>query len=152
MFFYDPTQRPLQSQSDEYRPSIHFFFFFCLYTDAVGGVSVQVPLVAMESKNVSLKCVWTAGTETLVQWKKGGAAVLPDSRITITDEGDLVINPGQRADTGDYICTVSNLVSAQSATKTLTVYCKSSRIRSSLAPCYVNCDENKLRSEERTKN
>nr|XP_019949021.1 PREDICTED: uncharacterized protein LOC109633522 [Paralichthys olivaceus] len=89
--------------------------------DAVAGVSLFVPSVAVEGKNVSLRCTWTAGTDVTVQWGKGGAAITGDSRITITD-GSLVINPARRGDAGEYTCTVSNPVSAQTAKQSLTVY------------------------------
>ncbi|XP_035528743.1 uncharacterized protein si:dkeyp-97a10.3 [Morone saxatilis] len=89
--------------------------------DAVAGVSLFVPSIAMEGKNVSLSCTWTAGTEITVQWGKGGVAITANSRITISG-GSLVINPANRSDTGEYTCTVSNLVSAQTATQSLTVY------------------------------
>lgn len=77
----------------------------------------------MEGKNVSLRCTWTAGTEITVQWGKGGATITADSRITISG-GSLVINPARRGDAGEYTCTVSNPVSAQTATQKLTVYCE----------------------------
>ncbi|KAF1388259.1 hypothetical protein PFLUV_G00088340 [Perca fluviatilis] len=89
--------------------------------DAVAGVSLFVPSVAVEGKNVSLVCTWTAGTDITVQWGKGGAAIIANSRITISG-GSLVINPAIRGDTGVYTCTVSNPVSAQTATQSLTVY------------------------------
>ncbi|XP_078108472.1 uncharacterized protein LOC144519311 isoform X1 [Sander vitreus] len=89
--------------------------------DAVAGVSLFVPSVAVEGKNVSLMCTWTAGTDITVQWGKGGAAIIADSRISISG-GSLVINPAIRGDTGAYTCTVSNPVSAQTATQSLTVY------------------------------
>uniref|UniRef100_UPI0037E7BE1F uncharacterized protein n=1 Tax=Semicossyphus pulcher TaxID=241346 RepID=UPI0037E7BE1F len=89
--------------------------------DAVNGVSLLVPSVAVEARNVSLRCTWTAGTEITVQWGRGGVAIAADSRITITD-GSLVINPARRGDAGEYTCTVSNLVSAQTATRSLTVF------------------------------
>ncbi|KAA8591800.1 hypothetical protein FQN60_017174 [Etheostoma spectabile] len=89
--------------------------------DAVVGVSLFVPSVAVEGKNVSLSCTWTAGTGTTVQWGKGGTAIIADSRITISG-GSLVINRASRADAGVYTCTVSNPVSAQTATRSLTVY------------------------------
>ncbi|KAI3360569.1 hypothetical protein L3Q82_002439 [Scortum barcoo] len=89
--------------------------------DAVNGVSLFVPTVAVEGRNVSLQCTWTAGTEITVQWGKGGVAVTADSRITFSG-GFLIINPARRSDTGMYTCTVSNLVSAQTATQSLTVY------------------------------
>uniref|UniRef100_A0A8D2ZM76 Si:dkeyp-97a10.3 n=1 Tax=Scophthalmus maximus TaxID=52904 RepID=A0A8D2ZM76_SCOMX len=89
--------------------------------DAVAGVSLFVPSVAVEGNNVSLRCTWTAGTEITVLWGKGGTAVTADSRITISD-GSLVINPARRGDAGEYTCTVSNPVSAQTATRSLTVY------------------------------
>ncbi|XP_056237072.1 uncharacterized protein si:dkeyp-97a10.3 isoform X1 [Seriola aureovittata] len=87
----------------------------------VAGVSLAVPSVAVEGRNVSLSCTWTAGTETTVEWGKGGTAITADSRITISD-GSLVINPARRDDTGEYTCIVSNLVSAQTATERLTVF------------------------------
>ncbi|KAE8289122.1 V-set and immunoglobulin domain-containing protein 10-like Precursor [Larimichthys crocea] len=89
--------------------------------DAVRGVSLFVPTIAVEGRNVSLRCTWTAGTEITVQWGKGGAAITADSRITISD-GSLVINPARRGDAGEYSCTVSNPVSAQTATQSLTIY------------------------------
>ncbi|XP_008293193.1 uncharacterized protein LOC103367061 [Stegastes partitus] len=89
--------------------------------DAVAGVSLFVPSVAVEGGNVSLSCTWTAGTEITVQWGKGGSAIIADSRITIS-RGSLVINPARRSDAGEYTCTASNPVSAQTATQSLTVY------------------------------
>uniref|UniRef100_A0A3Q1FYH4 Ig-like domain-containing protein n=1 Tax=Acanthochromis polyacanthus TaxID=80966 RepID=A0A3Q1FYH4_9TELE len=89
--------------------------------DAVAGVSLFVPSVAVEGANVSLSCTWTAGTEITVQWDKGGSAIIADSRITIS-RGSLVINPARRSDAGEYTCTASNPVSAQEATQSLTVY------------------------------
>ncbi|XP_071325403.1 uncharacterized protein [Trachinotus anak] len=87
----------------------------------VAGVSLAVPSVAVEGGNVTLTCTWTAGTETTVQWGKGGAAITADSRITISG-GSLVINPARRGDAGEYTCTVTNLVSGQTATQSLTVF------------------------------
>ncbi|XP_053289575.1 proteoglycan 4 isoform X2 [Pleuronectes platessa] len=89
--------------------------------DPVAGVSLSVPSVAIEGKNVSLRCTWAAGTEVTVQWGKGGAAIPADSRITIS-AGSLDIRPARRGDAGEYTCTVSNPVSAQTATQSLTVY------------------------------
>ncbi|XP_037641792.1 uncharacterized protein si:dkeyp-97a10.3 isoform X2 [Sebastes umbrosus] len=89
--------------------------------DAVAGVSLIVPTVAVEGRNVSLRCTWTAGTEITVQWGKGGVAVTPDARITISG-GSLDINPARRGDAGEYTCTVSNPVSAQTAARSLTVF------------------------------
>ncbi|XP_043972027.1 uncharacterized protein si:dkeyp-97a10.3 isoform X1 [Gambusia affinis] len=89
--------------------------------DPVGGVSLTVPSVAVEEKNVSLSCTWISGTEVTAQWTKDGTAITPDSRITISG-GFLVINPTRRDDAGQYSCTASNNVSAQTSTKSLTVY------------------------------
>ncbi|XP_041844403.1 mediator of RNA polymerase II transcription subunit 15 isoform X2 [Melanotaenia boesemani] len=89
--------------------------------DGVNGISLFVPSVALENGNVSLSCTWTAGTEITVQWGKGGSAITADSRITISG-GSLVMNPALRGDAGVYTCTVWNPVSAQTATKNLTVY------------------------------
>ncbi|XP_069559868.1 uncharacterized protein [Brachyistius frenatus] len=89
--------------------------------DAVAGVSLSVPSVAVEGRNVSLSCTWTAGTEITVQWGKGGSIIAADSRITISG-GSLVINPARRSDAGEYTCTASNLVSARTATGSITVY------------------------------
>ncbi|XP_051812359.1 HEPACAM family member 2-like [Acanthochromis polyacanthus] len=98
--------------------------------DAVAGVSLFVPSVAVEGANVSLSCTWTAGTEITVQWDKGGSAIIADSRITIS-RGSLVINPARRSDAGEYTCTASNPVSAQEATQSLTVYCEFAVIKTS---------------------
>ncbi|XP_034410365.1 HEPACAM family member 2 isoform X3 [Cyclopterus lumpus] len=89
--------------------------------DAVATVTLLVPSVAVEARNVSLRCTWTGGTDITVRWGKGGAAILADDRITIS-AGSLVINPARRSDAGEYTCTVSNPISAQTATESLTVY------------------------------
>ncbi|XP_026172636.1 uncharacterized protein LOC113136229 isoform X2 [Mastacembelus armatus] len=89
--------------------------------DAVAGVNLVVPSVAVEDGNVSLSCTWTAGTELTVQWSKDGTAITANPRITIS-RGSLIISPALRGDTGKYTCTVSNPVSAQTATQTLTIY------------------------------
>ncbi|XP_029360780.1 uncharacterized protein LOC115045305 isoform X2 [Echeneis naucrates] len=89
--------------------------------DPVAGVSLIVPTIAVEGRNVSLSCTWTAGTETTVQWGKGGAPITPDSRITISG-GSLVIDPARRDDAGEYSCTVSNPVSGQTARQSLTIF------------------------------
>ncbi|XP_056300316.1 carcinoembryonic antigen-related cell adhesion molecule 2-like isoform X2 [Pseudoliparis swirei] len=85
------------------------------------SATLSVPSVAIEARNVSLSCTWTGGTDITVRWDKGGAAVLADERIAIS-AGSLVINPARRSDAGEYKCTVSNPVSAQTATQSLTVY------------------------------
>ncbi|KAL7840062.1 hypothetical protein AOLI_G00253850 [Acnodon oligacanthus] len=89
--------------------------------DAVGQVSLFVPSMSIEGGNVSLRCSWTKGTETSVAWGKGGSSLTADSRITI-NAGSLIISPAKRSDAGEYSCTVSNLISAQTAAASLTVY------------------------------
>uniref|UniRef100_A0A3Q2D9M8 Serine/arginine repetitive matrix protein 1-like n=1 Tax=Cyprinodon variegatus TaxID=28743 RepID=A0A3Q2D9M8_CYPVA len=95
--------------------------FCALFADPVVGVILSVPSQPVEEKNVSLTCTWSGGTEVTTQWAKDGTAITPDSRIIIS-VGSLVINPASRDDTGDYTCTASNNVSAQTSTKRLTVY------------------------------
>lgn len=114
-----------------------------LPVDAVEGTSLLVPTVAVEGRNVSLRCTWTAGTEITVQWGKGGATISPDARISITGDA-LVITPAQRSDAGEYTCTASNAISAQTATRSITVYCEftvdgaiGSRCRHSFLPQLV---------------
>ncbi|XP_062394575.1 uncharacterized protein si:dkeyp-97a10.3 [Sardina pilchardus] len=89
---------------------------------AVAGVSLSVdPSVAVEGRNVTIRCTFSAGTQTTVSWGRGGTALTSGDRITISG-GTLVINPARRDDTGDYSCTVSNPVSARTTTISLTVY------------------------------
>ncbi|MED6244732.1 hypothetical protein ATANTOWER_022680 [Ataeniobius toweri] len=89
--------------------------------DPVVGVILSLPSLPVEEKNMSLICTWTGGTEVTAQWGKDGVTITPSSRITISG-GSLVINPASRDDTGVYTCTASNSVSAQSSSKSLTVY------------------------------
>lgn len=98
-------------------------FSLALPVDAVAGVNLIHSSISVEGRNISLSCTWTSGTEVTTQWGKDGVAITADSRITISG-GSLVINPARRSDTGVYTCTASNPVSAQTATKTITVYCK----------------------------
>ncbi|XP_016110338.1 LOW QUALITY PROTEIN: transcription factor mef2A-like [Sinocyclocheilus grahami] len=89
--------------------------------DAVNGVSLSLPSLPLEGGNVSLSCSWSAGSEVSVVWGKGGTALSSDSRITIST-GSLLIKQARRDDVGEYTCTVSNTVSAQTAKATLSVY------------------------------
>ncbi|XP_067303911.1 uncharacterized protein [Pseudorasbora parva] len=89
--------------------------------DAVTGVSLSLPPLPLEGVNVSLSCSWSAGSEVSVVWGKGGTALSSDTRITIS-AGSLIIKPARRDDAGEYTCTVSNAVSAQTAKATLSVY------------------------------
>ncbi|KAJ0066274.1 hypothetical protein NL108_005491 [Boleophthalmus pectinirostris] len=89
--------------------------------DPVTGVNLYVPPVAIEGKNISLTCTYQSGTEVTFLWTKGDTTLASSSRITISG-GSLIINPGERADAGEYTCTVSNPVSSSSAKQTLTVY------------------------------
>ncbi|KAF5909868.1 GATA zinc finger domain-containing protein 14-like, partial [Clarias magur] len=88
---------------------------------AVSGVSLFIPSVAIEGGNTSLTCSWTAGSGTSVTWGKGSSNLPSDPRFTI-NAGSLNINPVNRNDAGQYSCTVSNPVSSQTATASLTVY------------------------------
>nr|XP_055067447.1 uncharacterized protein LOC129448832 isoform X2 [Misgurnus anguillicaudatus] len=89
--------------------------------DAVNGVTLSLPGVPQEGKNMSLLCKWSAGTDVNVLWGKGGAALSSDTRITING-GSLVISPASRDDSGQYTCTVNNSVSARTASSSLSVY------------------------------
>lgn len=112
-------------------------YFSPLAVDAVTGTALTVPTIASEGRNVSLRCTWTAGTNITVQWGKGDAAIIADSRITISGDS-LVINPARRSDTGEYTCTASNPVSAETAKRSLTVYCECAVIKTS-GSCWSHC-------------
>ncbi|MCJ8745499.1 hypothetical protein PDJAM_G00130850 [Pangasius djambal] len=88
---------------------------------AVGAVSLSVPSVTIEGGNASLTCSWTSGTNTSVTWGKGSTNLPSDPRFII-NAGSLIISPVNRNDAGQYSCTVSNPVSSQTATASLTVY------------------------------
>ncbi|XP_056619512.1 uncharacterized protein si:dkeyp-97a10.3 [Triplophysa dalaica] len=89
--------------------------------DAVNGVSLSMPGVPLEGRNVTLRCSWSAGTDATVVWGKEGVALSSDTRINIS-AGSLVINPARRDDAGEYTCTVSNPVSARTTKANLSVY------------------------------
>ncbi|XP_043116289.1 transcription factor mef2A isoform X2 [Puntigrus tetrazona] len=89
--------------------------------DAVSGVRLSLPSLPLEGGNVSLSCSWSAGSEVSVVWGKGGAALSPDGRVAIS-AGSVLIRQARRDDAGEYTCTVSNPVSAQTAKANLSVY------------------------------
>lgn len=89
--------------------------------DAVSGVSLSLPSLPLEGGNVSVSCSWTAGSQVSVVWGKAGAPLSSDSHISISS-GSLLINSASRQDSGQYSCTVSNPVSAQTAKGNLNIY------------------------------
>lgn len=100
------------------------FLFRATLSVAVADVSLSVvPSVAVEGRDITMRCTWSAGTETSVAWGKGDTALTSGDRIVISGD-TLTINPARRDDTGDYSCTVSNPVSVQTTRISLTVYCK----------------------------
>ena len=63
-----------------------------------------------------------------IQWKKDGAVLPTDSRVTILPTGNLYILNVTQADSGDYQCMATNLVSdarrrSEIATLTITGVC-----------------------------
>lgn len=103
---------------------MHLGFVCLCSSDAVNGVSLSLPGVPLEGRNVTLRCSWSAGTDANVVWGKEGVALSSDTRINIS-AGSLVINPARRDDAGEYTCTVSNPVSARTTKSNLSVYCES---------------------------
>lgn len=89
--------------------------------DAVSQVSVVAPSLVIEGGNVSLSCSWGKGSGVSVVWALGSTGLVSNSHITIS-AGSVIINPVSRSDAGVYSCTVSNPISAQTASATLTVY------------------------------
>lgn len=89
--------------------------------DAVSGVSLSLPSLPLEGGNVSVSCSWTAGSQVSVVWGKAGAPLSSDSHIGISS-GSLLIISASRQDSGQYSCTVSNPVSAQTAKGNLNIY------------------------------
>ncbi|XP_060756309.1 uncharacterized protein si:dkeyp-97a10.3 isoform X2 [Neoarius graeffei] len=90
-------------------------------TTGLATNSLSVALLVYEGGNATLTCSWTSGTNTSVTWGKDSTNLPSDSRFFI-DAGSLNINPVNRNDAGEYSCTVSNPISSQTATASLTVY------------------------------
>lgn len=81
-------------------------------------------LIAGKS-SVTLTCKAAQGNMITREWTKNGTTLSPCNRVTISEDNVTVsISPVEQNDTGEYKCKLSNLISADEATLTLTVYCK----------------------------
>ncbi|KAG9283771.1 hypothetical protein AMEX_G2575 [Astyanax mexicanus] len=89
--------------------------------DAVSQVSVVAPSLVIEGGNVSVRCSWGKGSGVSVVWALGSTGLVSNSHVTVS-AGSVIISPVSRSDAGVYSCTVSNPISAQTASATLTVY------------------------------
>ncbi|KAI1886247.1 hypothetical protein AGOR_G00212030 [Albula goreensis] len=79
------------------------------------------PLIAGNS-SANLSCQAAAGTSISRKWLKGDQPLSPSNRITFSDDKSSVsISPVESSDNGEYQCRLSNPVSTDTASYTLTV-------------------------------
>ena len=66
--------------------------------------------------------------EPKVLWRRNGSPVVSEGRITITEDGDLILASVEQTDTGDYTCLALNKGGErESAPASLTVLGKGGR-------------------------
>ncbi|KAI1886253.1 hypothetical protein AGOR_G00212090 [Albula goreensis] len=79
------------------------------------------PLIAGNS-SANLSCQAAAGTSISWEWLKGDQPLSPSNRITFSeDKSSVSISPVESSDNGEYQCRLSNPVSTDTASYTLTV-------------------------------
>ncbi|KAG9337728.1 hypothetical protein JZ751_028225 [Albula glossodonta] len=79
------------------------------------------PLIAGNS-SANLSCQAAAGTSISREWLKGDQPLSPSNRITFSeDKSSVSISPVESSDNGEYQCRLSNPVSTDTASYTLTV-------------------------------
>lgn len=63
---------------------------------------------AAEGGNVTINCNPEAAPRPKFTWRKDGAMLGNGGRLTMLENGNLIISPVSRADEGTYVCTANN--------------------------------------------
>ncbi len=77
--------------------------------------------VGVQGSTLTLDCNAMGQPAPSVSWFRGAAQIQQDSRITVTQSGQLVFSPVFSSDADTYRCVVSNSVGTASAETQLTV-------------------------------
>ncbi|KAI1886248.1 hypothetical protein AGOR_G00212040 [Albula goreensis] len=92
--------------------------------ERISGAEITGPsetlIAGISSANLS--CQAAAGTSISREWLKGDQPLSPSNRITFSeDKSTVFISPVESSDNGEYQCRLSNPVSTDTASYTLTV-------------------------------
>ncbi|KAM6959198.1 cell adhesion molecule CEACAM5 [Aplochiton taeniatus] len=93
--------------------------------EAISGTKITGPNVTLIAGNqtVNLSCQATAGRSSSQVWLKNGQPLLPSSNVVISpDMSSVKLEPVTKGDSGEYVCTLSNAVSSESAKYNMKVY------------------------------
>ncbi|KAG7469256.1 hypothetical protein MATL_G00127120 [Megalops atlanticus] len=95
--------------------------------EIISGANITGPTAALIAgiSSANLSCQATAGTITSREWLKDGQPLSPSNTITISgDNSSVSINPVEGTDNGQYQCKLTNPVSTDTASYTLTIICE----------------------------
>ncbi|KAI1886251.1 hypothetical protein AGOR_G00212070 [Albula goreensis] len=92
--------------------------------ERISGAEITGPseTVIAGISSANLSCQAAAGTSISREWLKGDQPLSPSNRITFSeDKSSVSISPVESSDNGEYQCRLSNPVSTDTASYTLTV-------------------------------
>ena len=96
-----------------------------MFTEKISGAVIQSPtgtlLAGTDSTN--LTCA-AAGSISTREWMKDTVPLSPSDRVSFSGDNSTVsISPVRSTDNGEYLCRLSNPISAVTASQHLTVNC-----------------------------
>lgn len=75
--------------------------------------------------SVVLQCPATGSPEPTVTWSKSGQLIISgESRVTVTKDGELIIEKVRTTDSGDYTCSASSILGRDSAVSAIIIMSK----------------------------
>lgn len=86
-----------------------------LDSQPIKGFSSNSPVVALEGKNVSIRCFFSGYPEPEISWTRHGRPIASERHVIGSYNTDLTIRKVNRSDGGSYVCSATNPSGSNSA-------------------------------------
>ena len=78
-------------------------------------------MTALTNTSITIQCPTSGVPTPTVTWTKEGQEITNDDKYTVHDNGSLLINEAEEADTAQYTCTANSVAGKDSASSTVQI-------------------------------